>query len=46
MSDALRLIDHPLVAALVMQVLAGAETSKKELDEIKQLLDEKRGGRR
>ena len=32
--------------ALVMQVLAGAETSKKELDEIRQLLDKKRGGRR
>ena len=33
-------------AALVMQVLAGAETSRKELEEIRQLLDQKRGGRR
>ena len=33
-------------AALVMQVLAGADTSREELDEIRQLLDQKRGGRR
>ena len=33
-------------AALVMQVLAGANNSKEEIDEIRKLLDQKRGGRR
>lgn len=32
-------------AQLVMQALAGAETSPKEIDEIRKLLDRKRGGR-
>lgn len=45
-TDLLEKVFDGSASKLVMQALAGRKTSRKELDEIRKLLDQQRGGRR
>ena len=45
-TDLLEKVFDGSASKLVMQALAAKKTSRKELDEIRRLLDEQRGGRR